>query len=69
VEALVNNGAAGTPKHRSWSALRANLKQELFAPVEALCKYGDWLLSEAEEREYEILLDDLRTLRTACGRV
>lgn len=63
------NGACGTERNRSWSALRANLKQELLAPVEALCKYGDWLLSEAEERGYDILLDDLRTIRTSCGCV
>jgi adenylate cyclase len=51
---------------RTWSALRANLKQELLAPVAALIQYSDMLLEEAEERGYEVILDDLQTLRASC---
>jgi class 3 adenylate cyclase len=61
--------AVGVERNRSWSALRANLKQELLAPVAALGQYSEMLVREAEERGYDILLDDLRTIRTACGRV
>jgi class 3 adenylate cyclase len=63
------NGAGGTEKDRAWSALRANLKSELLAPVAGLLQYSEMLVSEAEERGYDILLDDLRTIRASCGRV
>jgi class 3 adenylate cyclase len=61
--------AVATASERTWTALRANLKQELLAPVAALLPYSDMLLEEAEERGYEILLDDLRTVRAACLNV
>lgn len=51
---------------RTWSALRANLKQELLAPAAALIQYSDMLGDEAEERGYDAVLDDVQTLRTSC---
>lgn len=63
------NDAGATERDRAWSALRANLKQELLAPVAGLLQYGDMLLAEAEERGYDLLLDDLRTIRTLCRDV
>lgn len=64
-----DNGAVGGEADRAWSARRANLKQELLAPVAGLLQYSEMLVAEAEERGYDILLDDLRIIRASCARV
>ncbi len=63
------NGIALTESDRTWSALRTNLKQELLAPVAGLLRYSEMLLEEAEERGYELILDDLRTVQVSCRTV
>jgi class 3 adenylate cyclase len=55
--------------HRVWSALRANLKQELLAPVDALHDYSRMLVEQARDRGHEGILADLEKIQASCARL
>lgn len=54
---------------RAWSAIRANLKQELLAPVLALHEYSGMLVDQARDRGDEQVLEDLERVQEACARL
>lgn len=62
-------GTDAVEAKRASSALRANLKQELLAPVTALLEYSDMLVEEARDRGHDRILEDLCAVQASCARV